>query len=601
MKKRILMGMLALSITATGVAGSCTGIGDVVHAASANAESGVVNMGKGSATITIKGNQGQSLIGKEFRLYKLFDAENSKSGESINYQLNPEYKEALQNVVGKEISKTTAQVTEYEIIDYIQSLNTNVVEGTQSQQELEGRYSKFRYFVEKLRDELIRLEAESDIITVNSAGENNTIQLTGLEFGYYIIDEVSGNEETHSASSLCMVNTANPDAMVNMKSDYPSVTKKIQEDDNQDMIGNDGWNDIGDYEIGQTVPYRFESNVPNMNGYETYYYAWHDVMDSALEFQRDSVSISISDGMKTYTLKETEYVIRENVGGNTFKVEVQDLKTIVDREFDQIDEQGHNTYGQTVTLKYEATLGDSAADDTGRPGFENDVRLEFLNDPDSDGHGKTGFTPWDTVVCFTYKLNVLKTNNHDLPLEGASFRLYTDKDCTDEVYVKPSASGYIVINEDSAGSGTPLEAVEMASKEDGTFVIYGLDQGTYYLKETEAPEGYRTILDPIVLEVEPTFTSDRNHYTKGDGATEQTLQNLEYTAYVKQFLSGIFSENHDQLETDVREGSGNLTVVNSVGTKLPVTGSSAMIVILSVGIGTLIIAALLPSEKRKKY
>ena len=39
---------------------------------------------------------------------------------------------------------------------------------------------------------------------------------------------------------------------------------------------------------------------------------------------------------------------------------------------------------------------------------ENDVRLEFSNNPDSNGEGSTGYTPWDTVVCFTYKLNGLK-------------------------------------------------------------------------------------------------------------------------------------------------------------------------------------------------
>ena len=57
------------------------------------------------------------------------------------------------------------------------------------------------------------------------------------------------------------------------------------------MIGNDGWNDIADYEIGQTVPYKYESRVPNINGYDTYYYAWHDCMDEALTFHEDSVAI----------------------------------------------------------------------------------------------------------------------------------------------------------------------------------------------------------------------------------------------------------------------------------------------------------------------
>ena len=110
---------------------------------------------------------------------------------------------------------------------------------------------------------------------------------------------------THSAGSLCMVNTANPEADIHIKSDYPAVTKKIQEDDNRDDIGNEGWNDIGDYEIGQTVPYRYESNIPNMNGYDTYYYAWHDVMDEALTFNPDSVGIKIyatsSSQSKSYT------------------------------------------------------------------------------------------------------------------------------------------------------------------------------------------------------------------------------------------------------------------------------------------------------------
>ncbi|MCR0385270.1 cell wall anchor protein, partial [[Clostridium] innocuum] len=93
--------------------------------------------------------------------------------------------------------------------------------------------------------------------------------------------------------------------------------------------------------------------------------------------------------------------------------------------------------------------------------------------PDADGVGKTGETPWDTVVCFTYKLNVSKVNDHDAPLKDARFRLYSDADCTKEVYLKRTPDGYNVINRDAVGGndhdgGTqPKEAVEIVTPLDG--------------------------------------------------------------------------------------------------------------------------------------
>lgn len=564
-------------------------------------QGGVANFGRGTASITINGNGNtQSLIGKKFNVYKLFDAQNSVGLESINYTMNPDYAPALRNIVGNRLNKQPQNVTEYEIIDYIQSLNTNKVEGAHANQTEEGRYSDFRYFIEELRDEITRLGIRSDTVTVNDVKPNNSIEIAGLDFGYYIVDEVSQVGGSHSAASLCIVNTANPSASVQVKSDYPVVSKKIQEDDNQQTIGNNGWNDIGDYEIGQTVPYKFESNVPNMNGYHNYYYAWHDKMDPALTFDPQSVGIKIVDAQgKEYVLQNSEFKVLNNPGqGLTFKVVIDDLKAIVDREFPNMNANGENIYGQQVILTYNATLNDNAANDTGRPGFENDVKLEFSNNPDSNGNGSTGETPWDTVVCFTYKINGLKTNDHNTPLEDAQFRLYTDKACTNEVYVKDSPNGYIVINRDSAPNGRPADAVDMKSDANGVFTIIGLDQGTYYLKETKAPDGYRPLLDPIEITITPTFTNLRNDYIKGDGATNKTLQNLTATAKIREFWAGIFNDSTLNLQTDLNDGSMNITVVNKVGSKLPITGSSATL--LLVGAGSTLMATSLVSSKRGK-
>lgn len=592
--RKMAVSSLALSAVGTGMVIPATQQLIPVFAQSTN---GTYSFGKGSATITIHGNEGQTLIGKKFEVHQLFNAENAEGGESINYTFAPSYKSQLQTLVGKKLNKPARDVTEYDVIDYIQTLNKNQVEGAFANQKEEGRYSDFRYFVQELKDSM---KGSGQEITVTSEDLNGDITISGLDYGYYLIDEVTDNQGTDSASSLCMVNTANPEAEIQIKSDYPSVVKKIEEDDN-DI----GWNDIADFEIGQTVPYKYETRVPNMNGYHSYYFAFHDNMNEALTFHPESVDIQISNGSKTYTLKTSEFNILEDLENVTFKIEISDLKAIVDREFPEgMNAEHENIYNQGITVRYNATLNDLASKDTGKPGFENSVKLEFSNDPDSDGVGKTGETPWDTVVAFTYRLNVNKINNHNKVLRNAKFRLYSDPECKNEVFVKQTDDGYNVINRDMLGGTdhtggiTPTEAVEMVSNEEGNFVIFGLDHGVYYLKETDSPAGYRELLDPIELTVAPKLTDERNMYVAGEGATDKILKELVATAHTKEFYNGAYSENTVDLETNVDDGSMNITVVNQVGKKLPITGSNVAIIML--GSGLAIMAGSLAFWKKKK-
>ena len=172
------------------------------------------------------------------------------------------------------------------------------------------------------------------------------------------------------------------------------------------------------------------------------------------------------------------------------------------------------------------------------------------------------------------------------------------------MYVKESPNGYVVINRDSlggtdhTGGARPGNAVEMASDAKGVFTILGLDQGTYYLKETDSPAGYRELQDPIVVTIKPTFNADRNNYVSGEGATEKTLQKLEATAHIKEFLDGKYKESDTDLKTDVTDGSANITVVNYVGTKLPITGSNLTMICLAAGTIT-VVGALALDKKRK--
>lgn len=550
-------------------------------------EDGVVDFAKEDARISLSGyGSTKSFVGKSFCIYQLFAVENAVGMESVNYTFCEESKSALQNVVGVRLGKIPAEVTEYEVIDYIQSLNKHKVDGAGAEQMEEGKESEFRYFVEEVRSELELLDQPvGTVVHVTDMTDQGDLVFKGLAYGYYLIDEISDNQGSHSASSLCMVNTANPDSQIRIKSDYPSVEIKIQEDDEQMQIGNQGWNDMADYEIGQQIPYKVESQISDMNGYSTYYYAWHHVMDPALSFMPDSIKIVIADENREYELTKQEYEVKEQEGEDSFVVVITDLKKIVDKQFPLTDAWEHHTYGQKITLTYTAKANDLAAEKTGIPGMGNQVRLEFSNDPDSDGQEKTGYTPWDWTVCYTYGINGLKVNKQEQVLANAKFSLYLDEACTELIPVKKTEKGYIISSDISDGKKTDeIETVGIVSDSKGTFSIYGLDSGIYYLKETQAPEGYRALEDPIRIRVQAVFSSERNNFIKGDSENQKALLEVKFYAHIKEFLDGILCEQETELKSDINDGMGNLIVVNTIGSKLPASGSAVTLILLGIGL-----------------
>ena len=79
------------------------------------------------------------------------------------------------------------------------------------------------------------------------------------------------------------------------------------------------------------------------------------------------------------------------------------------------------------------------------------------------------------------------------------------------------------------------------------------------------------------------FPQNKNTYVKGEAASEAVL-NLSATAKTKVYINGSYHENEVGLTVDQARGSMNLSVVNDIGKKLPITGSYMMPVLVATGV-----------------
>lgn len=349
-----------------------------------------------------------------------------------------------------------------------------------------------------------------------------TVTFTNLTLGYYLVDT--------SLGSLCSLDTTAPSVTIKEKNSDTTIEKKI-------VINGDEKVDSNSAGIGDTVNFSITITVKDGDPKN---YVLHDKL-SGLTFDSDSLEVKVGT---TKLNAGTDYTLETNpTDGDSFDVKFTN---------------GKLKPNDVVVVTYSATVAANAT--IGGEGNTNIAKLKYSGKVSTD----------EKTTTYVWKLNVhkytLNSTSKEVALSGAKFVLYRMDGDTKKYakLTKDKIDSWV----DDKGDATTLE-----TSGEGDILIEGLNVGTYYLKETEAPAGYNKLTEPIEVEITAT-TSATN------GSETVKYKNSSETSYTP--------------ATDA-----TVKVLNKAGTQLPSTGGIGTTLFYVIGGVLMAVAAVLLVTKKR--
>lgn len=451
-----------------------------------------------------------AVTGTTYKAYRIFDLESYDTGKNAySYKLNTKWNDFS-------TYSTTIDSNTVSAADFFSVNSAGYIEWKDAKKDAGADFAKLA------KDFAVKKSIACD---ETKTATDATVTFTNLTLGYYLVDT--------SLGSLCSLNTTAPSVTIKEKNSDTTIEKKIV------ITGTTGDEkvDSNSAGIGDTV--NFSITITVKDGAPRNY-VLHDKL-SGLTFNPDSLKVQIG----TTTLDpNTDYTLETNpTDGDSFDVNFTN---------------GKLQTNDVVVVTYSATVAANAT--IAGAGNKNTAKLVY-NGKDSTK---------EETTTYVWKLNVhkytLNSTNKEVALSGAKFVLYR-MDGGTKKYAKLTNNKIDSWVTDKGGATT------LETSGEGDILIEGLNVGTYYLEETEAPAGYNKLTKPI--EVKITATPDVT------GVSET----VEY------------KNQNDSTYTPATDAT--VKVLNEAGTQLPSTGGIGTTLFYVIGGGLMAVAAVLLVTKKR--
>lgn len=428
---------------------------------------------KGSLTVRV--NQNNTLEGQTIKVYKLFDLTVSESHYA--YTVNETYKSAIATALGLQDTATSEEL--YEKL---------------------AKYTTDSAEIQKFADDFTSAALTAGTSETKASpklGKVTEYKFENLDYGYYLVYQ-TGTKEIQSS----LISVDKESVNVNLKGQAPSITKTA---------------DAETVEIGQVVTYTITGTIPDTTGYDSYVYKIKDTLTTGLDFVKNAQGTAQEDTNYSVTVQ-----IKDGASSTQNAVLSGDDNRTMTLDLSQWIKNNQTSKGSEFTVTYYAKVNANAVVTE-----KNSASLEYGNDPSNT----TTTTPSE-VKTPTYPLQIRKFARGDEQnfLDGATFRLYpTEGDAkadTNAIGVTGGNGNYTV---DKNSQNFDMVSAKTEIESGMNLKLNGLAAGTYWLVETEAPDGYNGVTAPIKITITKSNDTNVNNWTisKGDDVVEDKIIDIE--------------------------------------------------------------------------